>query len=169
MTRFPLRYARRNVLIGPGGEAAALYRADTVAYPFLPTAREVGAAPPAGALRPPRGRRLLALAGPALLSRPSATPAELADCSTRATATPRAGGATCEGHEARLRELGSHCPRSISPSRWPRASGGPSALRSFGRVRRRVEELAGVGGAAADLRRRAGGAGGGRAAHLRAR
>ena len=35
MTGFPLRYARRNVLIGPGGEAAALYRADTIAYPFL--------------------------------------------------------------------------------------------------------------------------------------
>ncbi len=44
MTGFPLRYARRNVLIGPGGEAAALYRADTIAYPFLPPCGEVGAA-----------------------------------------------------------------------------------------------------------------------------
>ena len=40
MTRVPLRYARRNVLIGPDGEAAALYRADTVAYPFLPAAEK---------------------------------------------------------------------------------------------------------------------------------
>ena len=42
MSRFPLRYARRNVLVGPGGEAAALYRADTVAYPFLPRAEKWG-------------------------------------------------------------------------------------------------------------------------------
>jgi hypothetical protein len=42
VTGFPLRYARRNVLIGPGGEAAALYRADTIAYPFLPPAEKWG-------------------------------------------------------------------------------------------------------------------------------
>ena len=65
---FPLRYARRNVLIGPGGEAAALYRAETISYPFLPVGREVGAAPPPRALRSPGRRRLLALARTALLS-----------------------------------------------------------------------------------------------------
>src|SRR5207342_1613817 len=36
VSAFPLRYARRNVLLGPGGEAAALYRAEPVSYPFLP-------------------------------------------------------------------------------------------------------------------------------------
>jgi len=40
VTGFPLRYARRNVLIGPGGEAAALYRAAPVSYPFLPVAEK---------------------------------------------------------------------------------------------------------------------------------
>ena len=40
MSAFPLRYARRNVLIGPGGEAAALYRAAPVSYPFLPVAEK---------------------------------------------------------------------------------------------------------------------------------
>jgi hypothetical protein len=33
-----LRYARRNVLLGPGGEAAALYRLAAVNYPWLSTA-----------------------------------------------------------------------------------------------------------------------------------
>ena len=42
MIRFPLRYARRNVLVGPDGEAAALYRADTVAFPFLPNVEKWG-------------------------------------------------------------------------------------------------------------------------------
>lgn len=36
MIRFPLRYVSGNILIGPSGEAAALYRLDTTAYPFLP-------------------------------------------------------------------------------------------------------------------------------------
>ena len=42
MIRFPLRYARSNVLVGPGGEAAALYRARTLSYPFLPAAEKWG-------------------------------------------------------------------------------------------------------------------------------
>jgi hypothetical protein len=33
---FPLRYVRGNVLVGRGGEAAALYRLGMVGYPFLP-------------------------------------------------------------------------------------------------------------------------------------
>lgn len=36
----PLRYARQNVLLGPGGEAAGLYRLPTIAYPFLPAAEK---------------------------------------------------------------------------------------------------------------------------------
>ncbi len=36
MNGFPLRYARRNLLIGRGGEAAALYRARSISFPFLP-------------------------------------------------------------------------------------------------------------------------------------
>ena len=37
MRVLPLRYAHRNILIGPRGAAAALYRLDTVSYRFLPT------------------------------------------------------------------------------------------------------------------------------------
>ncbi|MGC2372381.1 MAG: ATP-binding protein [Solirubrobacteraceae bacterium] len=34
MTRFPLNYAHGNLLFGPGGECAALYRLGMVSYPF---------------------------------------------------------------------------------------------------------------------------------------
>lgn len=40
MTAFPLRYAHRNLLIGSGGAAAALYRLQTLAYPYLPAAEK---------------------------------------------------------------------------------------------------------------------------------
>ncbi len=36
MIRFPLLYVSGNILIGPSGEAAALYRIETTAYPYLP-------------------------------------------------------------------------------------------------------------------------------------
>ena len=38
MTRFPLRYAHQNILIGEGDARAALFRVDTVSYPFLAAA-----------------------------------------------------------------------------------------------------------------------------------
>ena len=36
MSAFSLRYAHQNILFGRGDERAALYRLDTVSYPFLP-------------------------------------------------------------------------------------------------------------------------------------
>src|SRR6476646_7031382 len=38
MTRFPLRYAHQNILVGHGDDRAALFRVDTVSYPFLAVA-----------------------------------------------------------------------------------------------------------------------------------
>ena len=38
MTRFPLRYAHQNILVGHGDDRAALFRVDTVSYPFLAAA-----------------------------------------------------------------------------------------------------------------------------------
>ena len=35
MSRFPLRYAHLNILVGRGDDRAALFRLDTVSYPFL--------------------------------------------------------------------------------------------------------------------------------------
>ncbi|MDA0173399.1 hypothetical protein OJ998_30125 [Solirubrobacter taibaiensis] len=38
MKRFPLRYAHQNILVGHGDARAALFRVDTVSYPFLANA-----------------------------------------------------------------------------------------------------------------------------------
>ena len=38
MTRFPLRYAHQNILVGHGEARAALFRVETVSYPFLAAA-----------------------------------------------------------------------------------------------------------------------------------
>ena len=38
MSRFPLRYAHQNILVGEGDARAALFRVDTVSYPFLAAA-----------------------------------------------------------------------------------------------------------------------------------
>src|SRR3954454_22570422 len=38
VTRFPLRYAHQNILVGEGDARAALFRLETVSYPFLPVA-----------------------------------------------------------------------------------------------------------------------------------
>ncbi|HSC20436.1 MAG TPA: hypothetical protein VLC07_01795, partial [Solirubrobacterales bacterium] len=143
MTAFPLRYARRNILIGPGGEAAALYRADTIAYPFLPTAEKWAL------LR--RLERFAHLAGAdfSIWRVQRAYPAEhyasdLVDLADERHANTSGWRRYLDGHEARLRELRSHVPEvyvAVSLSE----DGGPGALRSLGRLRRRVEELAGVG------------------------
>ncbi|HET8862171.1 MAG TPA: ATP-binding protein [Solirubrobacterales bacterium] len=144
MTRFPLRYARRNVLIGPGGEAAALYRADTVAYPFLPSAEKWGL------LR--RLERFAHLAGAdfSIWRVQRAYPAEryaadLADLADERHADAEGWRRYLAGHETRLRELRSHVPEVYIAVSLVEGGDGPSALRSFGRVRRRFEELAGVG------------------------
>ncbi len=144
MTGFPLRYARRNVLIGPGGEAAALYRADTIAYPFLPPAEKWGL------LR--RLERLAHLAGAdfSIWRVQRAYPAEryapeLADLADQRHADAERWRRYLEGHQARLRELRSHVPEVYIAVSLSEGGAGPSALRSFGRVRRRVEEMAGVG------------------------
>jgi AAA-like domain len=145
MTAFPLRYARRNVLIGPGGEAAALYRADTIAYPFLPTAEKWGL------LR--RLERFAHLAGAdfSIWRVQRAYPAEryasdLADLADERHADPAGWRRYLDGHEARLRELRSHVPEVYVAVSLTEDGRGPSALHSFGRLRRRVEEVAGVSG-----------------------
>ncbi len=145
MSRFPLRYARRNILIGPRGEAAALYRADTVAYPFLPTSQKWALLH--------RLERFAHLAGTdfSLWRVPRSFPAEryaeeLAGLLDPEHGDPEAWRRYLSGHEARLRELGSQVPEVYVAISLSESEDGPSALRSLGRVRRRVEELAGVGG-----------------------
>lgn len=144
MSAFPLRYARRNILIGPGGEAAALYRADTTAYPFLPTSDKW-----ALLFRLERFAHLAA-ADFSLWRVQRAYPAEryraeLADLLDPDHGDPERWRRYLEGHEGRLRQLGSHVPEVYVAISLAEAEGGPGALRSFGRLRRRIEELAGVG------------------------
>ena len=144
MTGFPLRYARRNLLVGPEGEAAALYRADTIAFPFLPTVEKWGL------LR--RLERFVHLAGAdfSIWRVQRAYPADrytraLFDLADARHADPEGWRRYLEGHAGRLRELRSHVPEvyiAVSLAE----GGGPGALRAFGRLRRRVEDIAGVGG-----------------------
>jgi hypothetical protein len=143
MIRFPLRYARHNVLLGSGGEAAALYRAQTVSYPFLPVEEKWGL------LR--RLERFGHLVGAdfSIWRVQRAYPAEryargLAGAADPRHADPEGWLTYLRGHEARLAELGSNLPEvylAVSLSEPRRGQ-----LRSLDRVRRRVEELAGVGG-----------------------
>ena len=121
MSGFPLRYARRNILIGPGGEAAALYRADTTAYPFLPTSEKWALLC--------RLERFAHLAGAdfSLWRVQRAYPAErYRRRARRASSTPRHGDPEgwrryLEGHEdAAAPSSAPTSPRSTSPSRWPR-------------------------------------------------
>jgi hypothetical protein len=145
VSRFPLRYARRNILIGPGGEAAALYRAETVAYPFLPSAQKWALLG--------RLERFAHLAGADFAiwrvqrSYPADRyPDELAGLLDQDHGDPEGWRRYLEGHRERLRGLGSHIPEVYVAVSLSEAGDGPKALRTFGRVRRRAEELAGVGG-----------------------
>jgi hypothetical protein len=142
--RFPLRYARANVLIGPGGEAAGLYRVETRSYPFLPIADKWGLLH--------RLERLIAVVGADLsiyrVARPF--PAEdYADGLTAAADPDRADIGRWRRHleaqQERLASLDSHLPEVYLAISLTEGRRGGGALRSIGRARRRLEDLAGVG------------------------
>ena len=125
MREFPLRYARRNLLIGRGGEAAALYRARTVSYPFLPVAEkwsQLG-----------RLELFATLVGAdfSLWRVQRSYPAEryaaeLAATSTRPTPTRRVGGGSWRSRRTASATSTPTSPRSTSPS----LSASPRAARS---------------------------------------
>jgi hypothetical protein len=142
--RFPLRYARANVLIGPGGEGAALYRADTLSYPWLPAAEKWGLLH--------RLERLVAIVGADLsiwrvarsypVDRHAAESEWLADPDH---ADPERWRSYLDAQQTRLAGLDSHLPEvylAISLTERRRSGG---ALRSLDRARRRLEDVAGVG------------------------
>lgn len=143
----PLRYARRNLLIGRGGEAAALYRLDTFSYPFLPVAEKWAV------LR--RLERFAHLVGAdfSLWRVQRAYPAEryaaeLENLADERYADPAAWRRYLGGHEVRLAALASHVPEVyLAVALVERADGraGSGFLRSVDRARRRLEDLAGVG------------------------
>jgi hypothetical protein len=145
---FPLRYARANLLVGSGGEAAALYRLAPVAYPYLPVADKW--------LVLRRLERFAHVVGAdfSLWRVQRAYPAERYAAELEALADRRHADREgwrryLEGHEARLRELASHVPElylAVSLAERPEAGTGSGFVRSADRARRRLEELAGVAG-----------------------
>src|SRR3954447_1438554 len=144
MTRFPLRYAHQNILVGQGDARAALFAVDTVSYPFLAVAdkREW--------LRR-LARFAFSVEADFLLYRVCrAYPAEryteqgerLLDARRQ---SPAAWRSYLKGHEAHLRELRSFVPEvylaiSLADEKPP------SLVRSTDRLRRRLEGLFGVAG-----------------------
>ena len=142
MREFPLRYARRNVLIGPGGQAAALYRAETTSYPFASVADKWALLH--------RVERFGHLVGAdfSIWRVNRAYPAERYAEDLAGTADPHHGDPEAwrrylEGHQRRLAALQPNLPEvylAVSLGERPKGQ-----LRSLDRARRRVEELAGVG------------------------
>lgn len=144
---FPLRYAHANVLLGRGGEAAGLYRLGMSAYPFLPIGDK-------WALAHSGERFAQSVAADFSLWRVSRSyPAERYVEHTQGLLDDRHqdGGvwrAYLEGHQQRLRQLDSHVPEvylAVSLARDKQGGLGGELVRSVDRVRRRVEDLAGIG------------------------
>lgn len=144
--RFPLRYIRQNLLFGRGGETAAVYRIDTVSYPFLPAAEKWR--------QMRRLERWATLVGAdfSLYRVQRAYPADgyAADAAELLDARgqdPAAFAEYLSGHERRLRSLASHVPElyAVVAIGEPAADGlARGVVRSLDRARRRLEDLAGV-------------------------
>jgi hypothetical protein len=144
---FPLRYARGNVLLGRGGEAAGLYRLSMTSYPYLPVGEK-------WALQ----RRLQRLAHTisadfSLWRVNRAYPADRYVAHTAGLLDERhqdsgAWRAFLEGHRERLCELGSHIPEvylAVSLAGRIPTGFGSGLVRRVDHARRRIEELAGIG------------------------
>jgi hypothetical protein len=138
MTRFPLRYAHQNILVGQGDARAALFRVDTISYPFL-----------AAADKREWLRRLARFAFSveadfSLWRVCRAYPADEYAEQAMALLDERGQSAAAwrsylSGHEAHLREL-----RSFTPEVYLAVSLPSERTAGFDRVRRRLEGLFGV-------------------------
>lgn len=150
MSAFGVRYAHGNLLLGRSGDSAALYRVGMTSYPYLPVGGK-------WALQR-RLQRLAHVLGAdfSLWRVPRAYPAEEYVSQTAGLLDPRhqdpgAWRTFLEGHQARLRQLGSHVPEvylAVSLATRRPSGLGAGLLRSVERIRRRVEALAGVGDSA---------------------
>jgi hypothetical protein len=149
MSGFSLRYAHGNVLVGRGGDSAALYRLAMTAYPFLPTGGK-------WALQRRLQRLAQVVSADFSLWRVSrAYPAgeyveHTAGLLDERYQDPAVWRAFLEGHEERLRQLGSHIPEvylAVSLSGKRPTGLGSGLVRGVDRVRRRVEDAAGIGAA----------------------
>jgi len=149
MTGFSLRYAHGNLLVGRGSDSAALYRLAMTAYPFLPNGGK-------WALQRRLQRLAQVISADFSLWRVSrAYPADeyvehTAGLLDERYQDPAAWRAFLEGHEERLRQLGSHIPEvylAISLSGKRPTGLGSGLMRGVDQVRRRVEDAAGIGAA----------------------
>lgn len=146
---FPLRYVRANMLLGPGGERAALYRLEMVAYPFLPAVEKWRW------LRVLERLATLVGADFSLYRVNRAFPADVYVEDTIGLLDGRAQdanafGAFLDGQRRRLDELASHTPElylAVSLHDAP-AGFGTGVVRAIDGARRRVEDLLGIGAAA---------------------
>ena len=123
---FPLRYAKGNILLGRGGEAAGLYRLGMTSYPYLPAGEKW--------TLQRRLQRLAHTVGAdfSLWRVNRAYPAEgyvehTAGLLDDRHQDPAAWQAFLDGHRERLRELGSHIPECYLAVSL--AAGAPSGRR----------------------------------------
>jgi hypothetical protein len=144
---FPLRYAHGNILLGAGGEPAGLYRLAMSTYPYLPAGEK-------WSLQRRLQRLAHTIAADFSLWRVNrAYPAERYVRHTEGLLDERhqdrqAWRAFLAGHEQRLHQLGSHIPEvylAVSLAANKPTGVGSGLVRHVDRVRRRVEELAGIG------------------------
>jgi len=145
--RFPLRYAYGNVLFGPGEERAALYRIDTVSYPFLPEREKE-------AWLARLARFAFSVEADFSLWRVNRTYAgesyvEAAEPLLDERYADRADWlAFLAGHEDQLAARRAHLPElylAVSLRAAPPMRLGANLVRGADKARRRVEELMGVG------------------------
>jgi hypothetical protein len=146
---FPVRYARGNLLVGRGGEAAGLYRLGMTSYPYLPAGGK-------WALQRRLQRLAHTIAANFSLWRVNrAFPAGQYVRHTEGLLDARhqdreAWRAFLQGHERRLQELGSHTPEvylAVSLAGRPTTGVDSGLLRGVDRIRRKIEEAAGIGSA----------------------
>lgn len=147
--KFPLRYVRANMLLGPGAERAAVYRLRTIAYPFLPAAEKWRW------LRTLERFASLIAADFSIYRVNRAFPAARYVEDTATLLDPRtqdrdAFVTLLEGQQDRLARLASHTPEVyavVSLSETPTTGFGSELVRSADRARRRLEDLVGVASA----------------------
>jgi hypothetical protein len=146
VSAFPLRYAHGNILFGRGDERLALYRVETISYPFKSQREKVEW------LRRLAQFAFAAEADFSLWRVCRAYPVDryveqalalLDDRMQREVAWRR----YLEGHELHLHGLASHLPEvyiGVSLRAGPPTSFGGALLRASDRTRRRLEDLFGV-------------------------
>ncbi len=143
----PLRYARQNVLLGPGGEAAGLYRLPTIAYPFLPAAEKWRWLRTLERLASAVGNDF-SLYRVTRAVPPNRYPERARKLLDPRVEDPAPFDAFLRSHAQRLRSLHGFWPEvylAVALGETERGRPGSGWAEQVARARRRLEDLAGVG------------------------